>query len=78
MTKDDFLTWKDNPVTQLVFKAFKEERVNLCSDLLDYSLLHPEPSMDEIYSKRGSIRTYDAVLDVDYEWIAPETDNEPQ
>ena len=71
ITKDDFIDWKKNPVTQTFFAALIT-KINLGATELSYSA-----GMDsqEDRFKCGMLRAFREVLEVDLEELEGESDN---
>ena len=71
ITKEDFIDWKNNPVTQAFFVSLAE-KINLGATELSYSA-GSNPSEERF--KCGMIAGYRAILDVEMEELEGVSDS---
>jgi len=61
MTKDDFLAWKQQEVTQAVFQALAQRRLEMISSVVYSS----DPDQDR--ENKGRIKELDAMIGLEFE-----------
>ena len=71
VTKDDFLDWKKNPVTQAFFHSLVE-KINLGATELSYGAGN-DPKEDRF--KCGILHAYRAILEIEIDEIEGASDN---
>lgn len=64
MTKSEFIDWKRSPVTQEVFKLFRERTAELTEQLIEQSIYGDPRKQAET---AAAIKVYREVLDMSFE-----------